>query len=73
MRKVVYDSRELEDETIELRRFISLAMHLAVNYRADDVEDMSRVAFAAELLAERAEKLVKWLEENETLVVEAKA
>jgi hypothetical protein len=62
---------KLEHETIELRRFSSLAMHLAVNYDVNDPNDMSRVAFAAELLAERVDALIDWLEENETLVAEA--
>lgn len=73
MTTVSYDFRKLEGETIELRRFSSLAYHLAVNYDAGDPENVSRLAFATELLANKADALIEWLESNETMIEEAKS
>jgi hypothetical protein len=66
MNTVSFGSMELEDQTIKLQRFSSLALHYAIEYDARDHADISRLAHVTELLAEGVEELVRWLEKNGT-------
>jgi hypothetical protein len=64
MADVTFDSMNLEDQTIDLQRFNRLALHHAIECDPKDQADVSRLCHVTELLTDRVDQLVDWLEKN---------
>ncbi|MCO5156102.1 MAG: hypothetical protein M9945_05000 [Aquamicrobium sp.] len=63
-RTVTFDPMELENQTIELRRFKNLALHHACEHDPKDPDDISRLAHTSEMLCDKVGEFVRWLEDN---------
>lgn len=61
---VTFESVELEDRTIELQRLQSLALHHAIEHDPQDTDDISRLAFVTEMLADKVGEFALWLVAN---------
>jgi hypothetical protein len=54
----------LEDETIQLQRFLGLCRHHVDNYDPNNRSDIGRLDFVTELLVDRIDDFLKWIEKN---------
>lgn len=61
---VTFDSMALEEQTIELRRFSSLALHHACEHDPKSRDDVSHLAHVTEMLCDKVGELIRWLEAN---------